>query len=82
MWGRRWHEHEADCGSLGAASGLSGACTPLVFEDGEGRHSSSIVLWGAMLGCSPIFEWATSSVGWSIGVGRPVGLWARAYDIR
>ena len=76
------HVHEADCGSSGTTSGLNGACTPPVFEDGEGSHSSSAVLWGAMLGCSTIFERATSTVGWRIGVGRPAILWARANDIK
>ena len=73
--------HEADCWSFGTTSRLSGACSPLVFEDDEGPHSSSIVPYGTMLGYNTIFEQATSIVGWTIGVGKPVDLWARVNNI-
>ena len=55
---------------------------PLVFADGERRHSSCIILWGAVLGVGFVFERAHCTVGWSIGSGWPIGLWVGADDIR
>ena len=72
----------ADYGSFSAVSEPSGVCTPLVFADGERRHSSCIILWGAVLGVGFVFERAHCTVGWSIGFGWPIGLWVGADDIR
>ena len=72
----------ADCGIFSAVLRPGGACTPLVFADGERRHSSSIILWGAVLGVRFAFKRVHCTVGWSIGSNWPIGLWVGADYIR
>ena len=72
----------ADYGSFNAVSGPNGACTPQVFADGEGCHSSSIILWGAVLGVGFVYERAHCTIGWNIGSGWPIGLWVGADYVR
>ena len=68
----------ADCGSSALCQDRVGRAPPLVFGDGERRHSSSIILWGAMLGVGFVFERVHCTVGWSIGFGCPIRLWVGA----
>ena len=74
-WGRLWELQLVCWDQVGRAP-------PLVFADGERRHSSSIILWGAMLGVGFVFEWVHCTVGWSIGSCWPIGLYIGAEYVR
>ena len=54
-------------GALALCRDRVGHAPPLVLANGERRHSSIIILWGAMLGVDFVFELVHCTIGWSIG---------------
>lgn len=74
--------HGADYGSFSAMLNRAGRAPTSVLETVRGKHSSSTILWGALLGVGLVFECLHCTIAWSIGNCRSVGLWFRADDIR